>query len=169
MSSAVKVHVNNKLCHVLKYVSFLKKNNDVPFIVKRRLLDAALMSSLLYVCESWVGADVTCVSKLYIWAIKQLLGVRRSTSNLVCYAEAGYPSLPDMIKFKERNYFSNMWLEKSVMQDDPLSQVIRVVANTNTHRENLQNFITNQPPVLTSLIRNVHDLITNSDSTRCLV
>ena len=170
VSSAVKVHVKNKLCHVLKYVSFLKKNNDVPFIVKRRVLDAAMMSSLLYGCESWVGADVKSVSKLYNWAIKQLLGVRRSTSNLVCYAEAGYPSLPDLIKFKQHNFFRNMWLERSGMQDDPLSFAIRTVANTNTHTGKLvQNFIANQPPVPTSLVTNVHSLIANSDSSRCLV
>ena len=38
VSSSVSVHAKNKLCHVLKYVSFLKKNNDIPFIVKRRVL-----------------------------------------------------------------------------------------------------------------------------------
>ncbi len=36
-SSAVKMHAKNKMCQVLKYASFVKKNNDVPFIVKRRV------------------------------------------------------------------------------------------------------------------------------------
>ena len=34
--------------HVLKFVSFIKKNNDVPFRVKQEVFDAALMSSLIY-------------------------------------------------------------------------------------------------------------------------
>ena len=34
VSSAVRLHAKNKLCHVLKFISFLKKNNDIPFIVK---------------------------------------------------------------------------------------------------------------------------------------
>ncbi len=67
VSSAVKLHAKNKLCHVLKFVSFLRKNNDIPFIVKKRVFDAVLMSSLLYGCESWVGADLRPVVKLYNW------------------------------------------------------------------------------------------------------
>ena len=48
VTSAVKDHVKSKLCHVLNFVSFVRKNNIVPFIVKRRVFDAALMSALLY-------------------------------------------------------------------------------------------------------------------------
>ena len=52
VSSAVKEHAKVKICQVLKFVSFIEKNNNVPFIVKRRVFDAALTSSLLYGCES---------------------------------------------------------------------------------------------------------------------
>ena len=48
VSSAIKMHARIKMGHVIKYVSFVKKNNDVPFIVKRRVFEAALMSALLY-------------------------------------------------------------------------------------------------------------------------
>ena len=33
ISSSVKVHTNIKMAHVNKFVSFPRKNNDVPFIV----------------------------------------------------------------------------------------------------------------------------------------
>ena len=52
VSSAVKTQAALKMPHVLKFVSFIKKNNDVPFVVKKRVFDAALMSSLIYGCES---------------------------------------------------------------------------------------------------------------------
>lgn len=58
VSSALKAHALMKTTHVLKFVAFIKKNNDVPFIVKRRVFDAALASSLLYGCESWFTADL---------------------------------------------------------------------------------------------------------------
>ena len=58
MSAAVKLHAHNKLCQVSKFVSIIRKNNDVPFIVKKRLFDAAQISALLYGCESWVGAAI---------------------------------------------------------------------------------------------------------------
>ena len=32
-STAVKLHANKKMCHVLKYISFIGRNNDIPFIV----------------------------------------------------------------------------------------------------------------------------------------
>lgn len=86
-SAAIKAHARAKMCHVLKFVSFLKKNRDVPFYVKRRIFDAALMSSILYGCESWLDGDLKPVIKLYNWGIKQLLGVRISTCNDLCYCE----------------------------------------------------------------------------------
>ncbi len=85
VSSAIRVHARTKLNQIIKFVTFIKKNNDVPFVVKRRVFDAALVSTLLYGCESWLGADVKPI-KLYNWGIKQLLGVRKSTPNNICYA-----------------------------------------------------------------------------------
>ena len=52
VSSAFKAHSTAKLWHVLKYVPFVTNNNDLPFIVKRRVFEAALMSAVLYGCES---------------------------------------------------------------------------------------------------------------------
>ncbi len=57
-SSAVKTQANLKMPHVLKFVSFIKKNNDVPYIVKKCLFEVAVMSTLLYGCESWIGEDI---------------------------------------------------------------------------------------------------------------
>lgn len=65
--AAVKLYANSKMPHVHKFVSFIKKNSDVPFfvnptvaerVIKGRVLEAVLMSSLLYGCESWLSADL---------------------------------------------------------------------------------------------------------------
>lgn len=155
---------------MLKFVSFIRKNNDTPFIVKRRLFDAALMSSLLYGCESWVGADIKPVQKLYNWAMKELLGVRRATTNNVCYAELGYPSLPDLIRHKQHKFYHGMWSERRDMTDDPLSFTIRYVMSLNTSPGKLISHMTdNDVPSISSLICNVHNAIANSQTTRCNV
>ena len=52
--SAVMVHADTKMAYVNKFISFLKKNNDIPFRVKKRIFDAALMSAILYGSESWL-------------------------------------------------------------------------------------------------------------------
>ncbi len=77
VTTSVKEHATEKLCQVLKFVTFIEKHNTVPFIVKRRVFEAALTSSLLYGCESWFGADTKPVINLYHWAMKVLLGVRK--------------------------------------------------------------------------------------------
>ena len=170
VSSAVKEHARSKMCHVLKFVSFIKKNNDVPFIVKRRVFDAALMSSLLYGCESWVGANIKPVVKLYNWALKELLGVRRTTPNLVCYAELGYPSLTDLLKYRQHKFFNKMWCERSNMVDDPLSFSINTVIDANSPVGKIvRDMIHNNVPKMSDLLVNVHNAITTSDASRCNV
>ena len=170
VTSSVKVHAKNKLCHVLKYVSFLRKNNDVPYIVKKRVFDAALMTSVLYGCESWVGSDVRPVVKLYNWGLKQLLGVRRTTPNQVCYAEAGYPALPDLIRYKQHKFFNKMWAERSRMHDDPLALAIKMCIDCNTPTGRLVNqFVSSEVPNISSLSGNVHNFVADSIASRCLV
>ena len=74
--------------------------------------------------------------KLYNWALKQLLGVRKTTPNYVCYVESGYPSLPDFVKYRQHQFFRKMWNERSSMDDDPLAFAIRKVIATNTQAGN---------------------------------
>lgn len=170
VTSAVKEHARNKLCQVIKYVNFVKKNNDVPFVVKKRVLDAALMSSLLYGCESWLGADLKPIIKLYNWLIKQMLQVRRSTSNLVCYAESGYPCLEDLVKQKQHKFFDTMWRERQELDDDPLMLVIRMVKATNTPAAKLINgFLSNVVPTDNDIMNTVRDKLRNQTTSRCIV
>ena len=81
-STAIKIHASNKLCHALKFISFKDKNNDVPFIIKRKVFDAAFMSTILYDCELRLNGNIKPMEKLYKWCIKTLLGVRKSTNNI---------------------------------------------------------------------------------------
>ena len=167
MSSAIKVHAKTKLTHVVKFVSFVKKNNDVPYVVKRRVIAAALMSALLYGCESWLGADLKPVTKLYNWAIKQLLGVRKSAPNDVCYAEAGYPSLPDLIRLRQQRFFKKMESERRGQADDPLMYTIDLVMRANTVTSTkIREFLSTEMPTLQDLMRNVHDRISVSMGSR---
>ena len=160
MRKHCRIYVKIKLGHVLKFVSFVQKNNDVPFVVKRRVFDAALMSSLLYGCESWVGADLKPVIKLYNWALKQLLGVRKSTPNIVCYAEAGYPSLPDIVRVKQHKFYSKMASERSNLIDDPLIFTIDIVTRANTPTGRIiSDFIKSNIPGVADLMQNVYSSI----------
>lgn len=62
-SSAVKAHAKDKIAHFNKFVSFLHKNTDTPFSVKKRVFDAMVLSAVLYGCESWLNADLRPIIK----------------------------------------------------------------------------------------------------------
>ena len=130
VSSSVAAHARSRMAHINKFVSFLSKNNDIPFVVKKRVFDAALMSAVLYGCESWLNADLRPIIKLYNWGLKLLLGVRKTTCNDLCYIESGYPPLQDLVRSKQRRFFSRMWRERSTMDDDPLVLSIKTVLST---------------------------------------
>ena len=49
------VTLRDKRKHYFKFVSFLNKNRDCPFFIKKKVLDSALISTILYNCESWIG------------------------------------------------------------------------------------------------------------------
>lgn len=48
VTTSVKEHATDKLGQVLKFITFPEKHYTVPFIVKRRIFEVAVTSSLLY-------------------------------------------------------------------------------------------------------------------------
>ena len=78
VESSVKL---SKQKHVTKFAAFVAKNSDFPFWVKRKVLGAALMSTILYGCESWLGSGMNVTQSVYNTALKTLLGVRQTTPN----------------------------------------------------------------------------------------
>lgn len=168
VSSALRVHAKSKMGHVLKFIAFIKKNNDIPFVVKRRVFDAALVSTLLYGCESWVGGNLKPVTKLYNWAIKQLMGVRKSTPNDVCYAELGYPPLPELVQLKQHKFFSRIVTERLGTSEDPLMFCIDIVTRADTViGRHIARFVNSSVPTIRDLMATVHERITISSGSRC--
>ena len=96
-SMSIKINANIRMCQALKFVSFCKKNNDIPFFIKKKIFHAALMSSILYGCESWLDGNIKPMEILYNMCIKHLLGVRKTTSTILCMTELGLPPLKSLI------------------------------------------------------------------------
>ncbi len=151
------------MAHFYKFVSFLHKNNHLPFIIKKRVFDACLISAVLYGCESWLNGDLKPVSKIYNWSLKHLLGVRMNSCNDICYIESGYNSLSSIVRYKQINYFSKMVNERCGLLDDPLGYTLRLVLNS-THKTGnyLKNLATKQ--ILFFNIFANHGISTNINS-----
>ena len=168
-STAIKIHANIKMCHALKFVSFINKNNDVPFTIKQKVFEAALMSAILYGCESWMNGDLKPIEKLYKWCIKQMLGVRKTTNNDICLVELGMPPLRALIKAKQRKFFNKMWLERNELDNDPLMHAMKITLSYNDY---VSRYLTD---LSTSYINDIRDAqynlktkILNSESNRLL-
>ena len=74
--------------------------------VKRMVMEAALMSTLFYGCESWLTNNFRPVKSMYFSAIKTLLGVRKTTTNDLCLVELGVPSVKGFVQNMQFRYFS---------------------------------------------------------------
>jgi hypothetical protein len=127
LSSSVKKHVSTRGKSMNKLVRFLDKNENAPFSVKKKVLDACFFTSLLYGCESWLEEKVSPeLEQLYMKGLKCLLGVRSQTSNDVVLLESGYPSLRALLKSRQKAFFEKMLKERENMMDDPFMHVLRL-------------------------------------------
>ena len=168
ISSAIKIHAKEKMAHFHKFIAFLDKNYELPFVIKKRVFDACLLSAMLYGCESWLNGDLKPVCKLYNWALKHMLGVRRTTCNDVCYLESGYAPLNAIVKTKQRKFFVNMYRDRMSVLDDPLGFVLKLVLdNRYSSRKYLFNLINdNTVNDCQNEIQVVKDKLMRSESTR---
>ena len=104
-SSSIKINANIRMCQALKFVSFCQKNNDIPFYIKKKVFHAAVMSSILYGCETWLNGNIKPMEKLYHMCIKHLLGVRKNTTNNLCLIGLGLPPLKALVAQRQRHFF----------------------------------------------------------------
>ena len=91
------------------------------------------MNGPLYSCESWIDVSIASVEKLYLSAIKSLLGVRKTTPNNLCLIELGYPPILDYVKSRQKRFLSNILSERKYMSDDPLMMVLKLTESNNKH------------------------------------
>ena len=89
LSSMLRVHSKSRKKQINQLIIFLQANLDS---VKKKVVDAAFTSSILYGCEAWLGSKPRELDSMYLEAIKLLLGVRISTKTDVALLEAGYSS-----------------------------------------------------------------------------
>ena len=100
--SSLKAHLEAKNKELNKLLIFFATNYDAPFSVKRKVLEAAFMSCILYGCEAWLNVPLKMVETMYMKAVKALLGVRITTPNDLCLIEAGLRPLRAIVKTRQK-------------------------------------------------------------------
>ena len=124
MGSVMKKQAESCIKHVNKFSSFVQKNANMPFSLKKMVLRAALFSAILYSCETWLYENISSVNKHYMAAVKLLLGVRTTTPHILCLIEAGLPELQSTIQKRQGNFFRS-FTQKST-GEEPLAHALRL-------------------------------------------
>ena len=167
LSSVLLEHVKAKRKHLNKFIIFVKSNPDMPFIVKRKVLDAAFNAAILYGCETWIGASCQSVNTLYISAIKALLGVRPAVPNDLCLAEIGAPTLQSLVSHRQAVFLRRISNDPArAGGDDPLTHVISLVHAGDRKTSRILSNLLSSPSHLEQGRADLHERITTADGTR---
>lgn len=108
IKNCIEKHAVDKHMQFNKLCNFLRVNFTFPFYIKKKVFNAAYNTSLLYSCESWFNTNCSPVKTLYMNGLKQLLGVRYATCNILTLNELNYPPLEYTIKEKQRNCYKKL-------------------------------------------------------------
>ena len=103
----------------------------MPYRFKKQVLEAMILSSLLYACETWLTVNVKEVEKMYISALKALLGVRDTTRSDMIFIESGLPSIGERISKRTSKFVKK---ELLIEQHDgtPLQKIFSICRTKQT-------------------------------------
>jgi hypothetical protein len=104
----------------------------MPYMYKKTVLLAMIMAGLLYGCETWLTEQVKDIEKLYIGAVKALLGVRDTTRTDTALIEAGMPTIKELIRKRTTSFAKKELLNVEVDDQTPLVKIFRICETKET-------------------------------------
>ena len=119
---SLKEHCADTQKHFHKLVMFLKTNCDIPFSPKQKVVDAVYSATILYSCESWLGASCIIINTMCMGGIKDLFGVRINTANDLYLAELGQTSLKAFFKKRQYTFLRKLLAERQNIDISGLAQ-----------------------------------------------
>ena len=162
--STIQEHLEAKKKELNKLLIFFAVNYDAPFVVKKRVLDAAFMSSVLYGCESWLKVSLKPVETMYHTAVKALLGVRITTPNHFCIIESGLKPLRGLVKNRQKKFFKKMFARDDE-NDDPFNHAMEITKNLNKPMQTyIESVVNGEDFVSEDIERMKSDVINARDS-----
>ena len=151
MKSVITMHVKTRIKDLNKFKIFCKVNETMPYIFKKKVLEAVIMCSLLYGCETWLANSFKEVEKLYVGAVKAILGVRETTRSDTVLIEAGMPTLQNLIR-KRTAAFAKKEFLNDFHADTPLIKIYKICERKRTngfrYLSNILNPISQRDPTV---------------------
>ena len=131
MKQQIVDHLASKQNHTRKFLSFLSKNYDAPFSVKKTVWESAMMSAILYSAETWLADNLSEARAPYLSTAKALLGVRTQTASDLIYLEMGIPTVEALIKKRQCDFLRKMMISPSY-PSSPLKFAIDLACTNRT-------------------------------------
>lgn len=129
-SNLIRNYARKLYKHANKLAIFYAKKISIPFYLKKKILEVALVSSIVYSSESWLTSNMKEIRAVYHKSLKLLLGFRIMVSNLLCRIEARMPSLSAMLTDRRVHFLRKFLCNAS--DEEPSSQVWGICTATNT-------------------------------------
>ena len=164
-AASLRAHVIDKKKHLNKLLIFLRVNKDMPFAVKRKVVEAAFNSAILYGSECWLNTNLRPIEVMYMAAVRALLGVRQSVPADICLVEAGMLPLVAVVKKKQQSFLLKMTEKRCDMTDDPLIFALSLTASRNAKMQKYIDCVMNnfsEETVRSDILSGMR----NSDKTR---
>jgi hypothetical protein len=165
-TSSLKEHCESMQKHLHKLTMFLRTNKDIPFLAKRKVVDAAFNAAILYGCESWLDTNCRVMNTMYMTAVKLLLGVRTTTANELCLAELGLPPLNALVKHRQASYLRKLIQERQSMEDDPFIFAWLLTRNGNRRMARYIDSLLENGDFITVAKRQLRDNVLNCNKSK---
>ena len=126
----IQEHIDSKKSHEQKFYSFLSKNLDAPFHIKKTVWEACFSTTYLYGCQSWLSNGLKCISKPYMSTLKAMLGVRTQTSNDIVLVEVGMPDAMTYVQAMQKKFWMKL-CRRSNFAESVIKEVLDIAGNFN--------------------------------------
>ena len=106
----IRANLKYKAFNIAKYFDWYSINEHTPIIIKLRVLDNCMYSSLLYGCELWWKVDHIKYELLKDERkiLKMILGTKQGTSNDHVYIELSRPDIVSKIKDRQQKSYTKL-------------------------------------------------------------
>jgi hypothetical protein len=129
-NTIIQIHTREKIKHMLKFFSFISRNPDVPYMIKMKVAEACVFSSILYGSETWFTYNYGKLESMYFKILKSVLGVRGTTCNDLILFETGMGSLRSIVENRMRNFVTAKM--STLSEDEPLNKALILATQINT-------------------------------------
>jgi len=119
LPTQINRHLTQKQCHARKFSSFLSKNYDMPFCLKRKVWESAFFSAILYSCETWFSKSTAPLTRIYNGSLRELLGVRPQTPSDLVQVELGLPTAQSLVQHRQLTFIEKL-LSDASFEGSPL-------------------------------------------------